>query len=98
MSARQYRSAIFPQNEDQARVAKAYLAQLAEAKVFAAPIATTIEPGRRFYPAEAYHQDYLTNHPDQPYIVYNNLPKIANLKRLYPESYREKPVLVRGRR
>ena len=94
----QYRSAIFPQTEEQARVAKAYLAQLASAKAFAAPIATTIEPGRRFYPAEAYHQDYLTNHPDQPYIVYNDLPKIADLKRLYPEAYLEAPVLVRGRR
>jgi peptide-methionine (S)-S-oxide reductase len=94
----QYRSAIFPQNEEQARIAKAYVAQLDQAKVFRKPIATTIETGRRFFQAEAYHQDYLTTHPREPYIVYNDLPKIADLKRLYPDVYLEQPVLVRARR
>ena len=94
----QYRSTIFPQNDEQARVATAYIAQLDQAKVFRKPIATTIEAGRRFFPAEAYHQDYLTLHPDQPYIVYNDLPKIAELKRLFPDAYLDAPVLVRGRR
>jgi peptide-methionine (S)-S-oxide reductase len=93
----QYRSTIFPQNDEQARIAKAYIAQLDQAKVFRKPIATTIETGRRFFPAEAYHQDYLTLHPDQPYIVYNDLPKIADLKRLHPDVYLEQPVLVSKR-
>jgi len=90
----QYRSAIFPINEEQARVAAAYIAQLDRAQVFESPIVTTIEHGRTFYPAEDYHQDYLTLHPTQPYIVFNDLPKVANLKRLFPDLYREKPVLV----
>jgi peptide-methionine (S)-S-oxide reductase len=94
----QYRSAIFPQSDEQARIARAYVAQLDQAKVFRKPIATTIEAGKRFFPAEAYHQDYLTLHPDQPYIVYNDLPKITELKRLFPEAYLDAPVLVRGRR
>ena len=72
----------------------AYIAQLDEAGVFDAPIATTIEPGRAFYPAEDYHQDYLTLNPTAPYIVYNDLPKIANLKRLFPAVWRDDPVLV----
>jgi len=93
----QYRSTIFPQSDEQARVATAYIAQLDQAKVFRRKIATTIEAGRRFFPAEAYHQDYLTLHPDQPYIVYNDLPKIAELKRLFPDAYLDAPVLVRGR-
>jgi peptide-methionine (S)-S-oxide reductase len=90
----QYRSAIFPRSAEQARVAEAYIAQLDGAGIYEAPIATTIEPDRAFYPAEDYHQDYLTLNPTQPYIVYNDLPKIANLKRLFPERYREDPVLV----
>ena len=72
----QYRSAIFPRNDQQAKVAKAYIAQLDKAHVFDAPIVTTIEPGKDFFPAEGYHQDFLTLHPDYPYIVYNDLPKI----------------------
>ena len=80
----QYRSTIFPQTPTQARIAGAYIAQLDAAGVFDAAIATTIEPGRAFYPAEDYHQDYLTLNPTQPYIVHNDLPKIANLKRLFP--------------
>ena len=90
----QYRSAIFPMSETQARVAKAYIAELDAAHAFAAPIVTTIEPGRTFYPAEAYHQDFLARNPGYPYIVVNDLPKIEALKRLFPEVYRAKPVLV----
>ena len=94
----QYRSTIFPSDASQAEVARAYIARLNAAHAFDAPIVTTIEPGRTFYPAEAYHQDYLTLHPDQPYIAINDLPKIAELKRLFPARYRETPVLVRARR
>ena len=90
----QYRSAIFPQNPEQSRIAAAYIAQLNAAKVFPNPIVTTIEPGKEFYPAEAYHQDYLTLHPHQPYIAINDLPKLQALKELFPDSYRENPVLV----
>jgi peptide-methionine (S)-S-oxide reductase len=90
----QYRSAIFPQNSEQARVAAAYIAQLDRAHVFAAPIVTRIEPGKAFYPAEAYHQNYLTEHPDSAYIIINDLPKLGELKRLFPAVYRPDPVLV----
>jgi peptide-methionine (S)-S-oxide reductase len=90
----QYRSAIFPVNDDQAKVAKAYIAQLGQAKLFEADIVTKIEPDHAFFPAEAYHQDYLTLNPTQPYIVYNDLPKVDNLKRLFPALYRDDPVLV----
>ena len=90
----QYRSAIFPMSDQQASVAKAYIAQLDQAHVFDAPIATTIEPGKIFYTAEGYHQDYLTLHPDQPYIAYNDLPKISALHRTFPTLYRSDPVLV----
>jgi peptide-methionine (S)-S-oxide reductase len=90
----QYRSAVFPQNPEQSRIAAAYIAQLNAAKSFPTPIVTTIEPGKEFYPAEGYHQDYLTLHPHQPYIAINDLPKIQALKELFPDSYRETPVLV----
>ena len=90
----QYRSAIFTTNAAQAEIAKAYIAQLDQAHVFDAPIVTRIEPGRDFYPAEAYHQDFLTRHPHYPYIVINDLPKVAALKRLFPDRYRAEPVLV----
>jgi peptide-methionine (S)-S-oxide reductase len=90
----QYRSAIFPQNPDQARIAKAYIAQINQARVYGAALVTKIEPGREFFPAEAYHQDYLTLHPRQPYIVYNDLPKLADLKSTLPDLYRAEPVLV----
>ncbi len=93
----QYRSAIFPMNDGQARVAKAYIAQLNQAHAFGAPIVTTIEENRTFYPAEAYHQDFLVQNPTYPYIVFNDLPKIENLKRLFPEAYRADPVLVGAR-
>jgi peptide-methionine (S)-S-oxide reductase len=91
----QYRSTIFAQNAAQKEIAERYIGQLSAAKVFAKPIATTIETGKTFYPAEDYHQDYLTLHPSQPYIVYNDLPKIAALKKLFAENYRDKPALVR---
>jgi len=90
----QYRSAIFPTTPEQAHVAEAYIAQLNEAHAFPAPIVTKIESGKQFYAAEGYHQNYLTLHPDQPYIAFNDLPKIDNLKRLFPNLYREAPVLV----
>lgn len=90
----QYRSTIFPLNAEQARIAKAYIAQLDQARVFHADIVTSIEPGKAFYPAEKYHQDFLTLNPDYPYIVYNDLPKIENLKRIFPNLYRSDPVLV----
>jgi peptide-methionine (S)-S-oxide reductase len=90
----QYRSAIFPQNDAQARIATAYVAQLDAAHVFAAPIVTRIEPGKAFYPAEPYHQNYLARHPDEPYVAINDVPKIAALQRLFPARYRAQPVLV----
>jgi len=90
----QYRSTIFASNAEQARVAKAYIAQLDKAKIFGKPIATTVETLKGFYPAEGYHQDFMTRNPDHPYIVFNDLPKVDNLKRVFPESYRAKPVLV----
>lgn len=93
-SGMQYRSTIFAANAEQARVAKAYIAQLDKAKVFGKPIATTVETLKGFYPAEGYHQDFMTRNPDHPYIVFNDLPKVDNLKRVFPQSYRAKPVLV----
>lgn len=90
----QYRTAIFPENEEQAKLAKAYIAQLDQAKVYESGIVTTIEPGHPFYAAEDYHQDYLTLNPTQPYIVYNDLPKIENLKRIFPDLYQDDPALV----
>jgi peptide-methionine (S)-S-oxide reductase len=90
----QYRSAIFPTGAEQAHVALAYIEQLDRAHAFGAPIVTTIESNRAFTPAEDYHQDYLTRNPMNPYIVINDLPKIASLKRLFPAAYRTDPVLV----
>jgi peptide-methionine (S)-S-oxide reductase len=90
----QYRSAIFPLNAEQARIAKAYLTQLSEAHVFEAPIVTKVEIGRSFYAAETQHQDFLTRNPRNQYIIVNDLPKITNLRRLFPDSYRQEPNLV----
>lgn len=92
----QYRSALFPTGEAQRRVAAAYIAQLGKAGVWRAPIVTRIERAQAFFPAEAYHQDYLFRNPRAPYIVYNDLPKVAALKRLFPQMWRDRPVLVRG--
>jgi peptide-methionine (S)-S-oxide reductase len=90
----QYRSAIFPMTAEQTRIAETYIAQLDQAKAFGRAIVTRIEPGRVFYPAEAYHQDYLTLNRNNPYIVAHDLPKIANLKRLFGDLYRAEPMLV----
>jgi len=89
-----YRSEIFVANAAQQQVAAAYLAQLQGAHLFAGPIVTKIEPLKGFYAAERYHQDYLFHNPDQPYIVINDLPKIAALKKVYPQYYRDRPVLL----
>jgi peptide-methionine (S)-S-oxide reductase len=83
----QYRSAIFYSNEDQKRIAEAYIAQLDRAKVYSRKIVTKVEPFQAFYAAEGYHQDYLKNNPDNPYIVYNDLPKLENLKKDFPNLY-----------
>ena len=81
----QYRSAIFYTSDDQKRVAEAYIHQLDEAHVFSRPIVTQVVPLKGFYPAEGYHQHFLDTHPDYPYIVYNDLPKISALKKEYPQ-------------
>jgi peptide-methionine (S)-S-oxide reductase len=94
----QYRSAIFPTTPEQVRIAEAYIAQLNATHVFKSRIVTRVESGRTFYPAEDYHQDFLTLHPTHGYIVVNDLPKIADLQRLFPERYRKDPVLVRAAR
>ena len=84
----QYRSAIFYTNDDQKRIAQAYIAQLEAAKVYSRKIVTKVEPFQAFYEAEGYHQDYLKNNPDNPYIVYNDLPKLENLKKEFPNLCR----------
>ena len=83
----QYRSVIFYGNDDQKKIAEAYIAQLDQAKVFRGKIATQVTPLQAFYPAEAYHQNYATVHPNDPYIVYNDAPKVANLRKEFPEMY-----------
>jgi len=93
----QYRSNIFFANGEQEKVARAYIGQLNRAHAFSAPIATRVDRLTGFYPAEAYHQDYLIHHPDSPYIVVNDLPKIASLKAIYPEMYRAEPVMLSSR-
>jgi peptide-methionine (S)-S-oxide reductase len=85
----QYRSAIFYSNDEQKRIAVAYVAQIDAAKVYPARIVTQIAPIQAFYRAEEYHQDYLKAHPHEPYIVYNDLPKLEHLKRQFPELYQE---------
>lgn len=90
----QYRSTVFAENIEQAHVAQAYIAQLNQARIFGKPLATTIEMSKPFYAAETYHQDFLTRYPRHGYIVIHDMPKIENLKKLFPESYRSTPVLV----
>jgi len=90
----QYRSAIFFADDEQKEIAESYIEQLGQAKVYPAAIVTTMETLKGFYPAEDYHQDYLTLNPNQPYIVYHDLPKIEYLKQLFPDLYSDKPVLV----
>jgi peptide-methionine (S)-S-oxide reductase len=92
----QYRSEIFATSDTQQRAAEAYIAELDKAHAFPRRIVTQVERLTAFYPAEPYHQDYATLHPDSPYIAHYDLPKIANLKKLYPEFYREQAVLVGG--
>jgi peptide-methionine (S)-S-oxide reductase len=83
----QYRSAIFYANDDQKRIAQAYIAQLDQAKVFSRPIVTQLVPLQAFYPAEAYHQNYAALHPNQPYIVFNDAPKVEHLRAVFPDLY-----------
>jgi peptide-methionine (S)-S-oxide reductase len=85
----QYRSAIFFADADQKRAAEAYIAQLDKAKLFRGRIVTQVAPLAAFYPAEAYHQNYARLHPDNPYIVINDAPKVAHLRQLFPDLYRE---------
>ena len=93
-----YRSEIFFDSPTQERIARAYVEQLTKGKVFSGPIVTKMEPLKGFYPAEDYHQDFLIHNPTYPYIVRNDLPKIAALKKVYPEVYREAPVMLSGGR
>jgi peptide-methionine (S)-S-oxide reductase len=86
-SGSQYRSSIFYSNDEQKRIADAYIAQLDRAKVFSSPIVTQVVPLKAFYPAEAYHQDYALRHPDNPYIVFNDAPKVAHLREQFPDLY-----------
>jgi len=90
----QYRSNIFYVDESQRQIGQAYIAQLEKSKTFNRAIVTRLDPLNGFYPAEAYHQDFLVKNPRYPYIVFNDLPKIDNLKRLFPSRYRDQPVLV----
>lgn len=84
----QYRSQIFSAGSEQQKIANAYIAQLTAANVFPAPIVTKVEPLKAFYPAEAYHQNYMRLNPNQPYIVYNDAPKLVHLKQLFPQLYK----------
>jgi peptide-methionine (S)-S-oxide reductase len=83
----QYRSVIFYNGDEQERIAEAYIAQLNQAKVYGGPIVTQVVPLKAFYPAEAYHQNYATLHPDDPYIVFNDAPKVAHLRQQFPDLY-----------
>ncbi|GLP73510.1 peptide methionine sulfoxide reductase MsrA [Mycobacterium antarcticum] len=90
----QYRSAIFAQDATQQRVADSYISQLSSAAVFPGPIVTKVEPNTGFFPAEAYHQDYLNSNPSSMYIAMNDMPKVEALQQLFPDEYRAQPVLV----
>ncbi|WP_020180296.1 peptide-methionine (S)-S-oxide reductase MsrA [Methylopila sp. M107] len=92
----QYRSAVFASSAEQARIAKAYVAQLDAAGAYGDRIVTKVEQGQAFYPAEAYHQDYMVRNPRDAYIVYNDAPKVEALRRLLPDVYRATPALVSG--
>jgi peptide-methionine (S)-S-oxide reductase len=91
----QYRSSIFYADPTQQKIAQDYIVQLQQAQVFKRPVVTRVDPLQGFYPAEGYHQDYLYRNPHQPYIAFNDLPKIESLKRVFPDIYRDKPVLTR---
>ena len=84
----QYRSAIFYESDEQQRIAESYITQLNDAKIFRRKIVTQVVPLKAFYPAEDYHQDYATRHPNQPYIVFNDAPKVAHLRQQFPDLYR----------
>jgi peptide-methionine (S)-S-oxide reductase len=86
-SGTQYRSVIFYNSDEQKQIAEAYIVQLDKARVFTHPIVTQVVPLKAFYPAEAYHQDYAANHPNNPYIVYNDAPKVAHLHQQFPDLY-----------
>ena len=88
----QYRSDIFYANDEQRDIATRYIAQLDAAKVYSGKIVTRVDPLTQFYPAESYHQDYMDKHPSQPYIVYNDAPKVRNLEKTFPDVYQKKPV------
>lgn len=94
-SGSQYRSAVFPLNNAQAKVANAYIAQLNASQSYSKPVVTTVENGGNFFPAEAYHQNFLNDNPDYPYIVVNDLPKIKDLQHYFPADYRQQAVLVK---
>jgi peptide-methionine (S)-S-oxide reductase len=93
----QYRTAFFPTSPAQAKIATAYIAQLGRTKLWQRPIVTRVEPYKGFFPAEGYHQDYLTLHPDAAYIRINDLPKVAAFKAAFPARYRADPVLVNAK-
>ena len=86
----QYRSAIFYSSDQQKKIAEAYIAQLDHAKVFSRPIVTQVVPLQAFYQAEAYHQNYAALHPNQPYIMFNDAPKVAHLQQQFPDLYTAK--------
>jgi peptide-methionine (S)-S-oxide reductase len=92
----QYRSAVFYGDDEQKRIAEAYIAQLEKAHAFARPIVTRVDPLKGFYPAEDYHQDYLYHNPNVPYIAMFDIPKVQNFKRTFPELYSGRPVLARN--
>jgi peptide-methionine (S)-S-oxide reductase len=92
----QYRSVIFYADEDQKRIAQAYIAQLDQAHVFVRSIVTQVGPLKGFYEAEGYHQDYLVHNPNDPYVATNDVPKVENLKRMFPELYNRQPVMARN--
>jgi peptide-methionine (S)-S-oxide reductase len=96
-SGTQYRSEIWYSDDTQKNIAAAYIAQLGAAHVFSRPIVTRVDPLKGFYPAEGYHQDYLFLHPSQPYIAINDIPKVNNLKRIFPDIYNQQPMLVSAR-
>jgi peptide-methionine (S)-S-oxide reductase len=96
-SGTQYRSDIFYGDETQRHIAESYIAQLEKSKTFSQPIATRVDSLKGFYRAEDYHQDFYLKNPGYPYIVINDLPKIRNLKQLFPDSYRDSPVMVAAR-
>lgn len=93
----QYRSAIFYTDESQKNIAQAYIKQLNKSHAFSGEIVTRVDPNKAFYPAEDYHQDFLFYNPAYPYIVFNDLPKIDNLKRVFPSNYRKQAMLINGK-